>query len=757
MKLKNMFSVKMYLQGLKKIRGAGIATAITVIVTNALIPIIALIEELTRTYEADYYSYGSDFISTRTVSEVEFWQLAPCALLIMLFAPMATFAMFSYLNERSKSDFYHSLPQRRECVAISFVSAVLTWTVGTVAVSTVLNFILWNIVPYQSASFTTLLVCLLVYVTLTLLFVGGMFLAMSITGTTVANFLIFVLLMLFLRIIGAMFIWGVDEMSNVFIAEYSPLRWLSFDYFLPYGLLMDLFGGEGNAYANIPLIIYTLAVSLAAIVLAVVCYCRRRSESAGRSAPSKKLQHVYRFAVTFPFVVILAQMIIEDGLDGYHLVLFALALLVYLLFELITTKKAKSMLKALPLFAVPLALGVAYMAGVWGTAQAIDGVMPSSDEISGVSILEDRYGSSYEELIIGDVTTDSPQAAAIISDALEKTVKGNFRYDGISYRYIDVKIEIKGGRTVYRRVRMPDTDYYKLIEIMESSEKNDGKYLRLPSDDDITNIYVSGAGIFTSDAKELWNSFKEEYALLDDAQKKIIKDYATGRGHDYSYGMEKVEVEIVDDKMTYISPEQFSYENYVWIEINGRYGLTYFHSSYPIIPELMPKTAQRYYQLYAETQHSSGQEFAFFEASSRIDVCQLPELKGAYYDYSVNLVPVLLDKKPLGFGFTSAGSVGDAETKLERYRGIINAVETCENPFELDDINNIYKLSIHVDGLVIDGQQTFEYKGEKGTQYVTEYYDKNDPLYMRYEFYVSLSDAEYQAISALFAAENGAK
>ena len=42
------------------------------------------------------------------------------------------------------------------------------------------------------------------------------------------------------------------------------------------------------------------------MALAVVCYCIRRSETAGRSAPSKKLQHVYRCALTLPVVVILA-------------------------------------------------------------------------------------------------------------------------------------------------------------------------------------------------------------------------------------------------------------------------------------------------------------------------------------------------------------------------------------------------------------------------------------------------------------------
>ncbi len=411
--MKNLFSVKMYLQGLKKVRGAGIATVITVIVTNALVPIITLINELTRQY--DIYD------GSRSVRDVEYSQLAPCALLIMLFAPLVTFSMFSYLNERSKSDFYHSLPQRRECIAVSFVSAVLTWTVGTVTVSAILNFILWGLVPYHSAGFTSLLLCLLAYITLTVLFVGVMFLAMSITGTAVANFLIFILLMLFFRVIGAMFILGVDDISTVFLPEHSPLKWLGFDYFLPYGLLSDLLNGEQNTFANIPLVLYALAIGLVAVVLAVVCYRIRKSESAGKSAPSKRLQHIYRFAVTLPIVVILALAVMEDGIEDYHIVLFVVALLVYLLFELITTKKPKNMLKALPLFIVPLALGGVYMLSVWMTVEAIDGTLPEASEITGVAILDESYGRSYEELVVKNIVIDEDEADVIISEGLKKT------------------------------------------------------------------------------------------------------------------------------------------------------------------------------------------------------------------------------------------------------------------------------------------------------------------------------------------------
>ena len=42
--MKNWFSLKLYLEGLKKIKTPGIAAAITVIALNAILPIIGIIE-----------------------------------------------------------------------------------------------------------------------------------------------------------------------------------------------------------------------------------------------------------------------------------------------------------------------------------------------------------------------------------------------------------------------------------------------------------------------------------------------------------------------------------------------------------------------------------------------------------------------------------------------------------------------------------------------------------------------------------------
>ena len=151
------FSTKLYIQGLKKVRAAGIATAIIIIVSNALIPLFSMISRIGVRYDGDL---------ERTVEELEVTLVSPLCAFVILLAPLMIFSMFSFLNDRCKSDFYHSLPQRRECVFISFLSATLTWLLGAVIASHLVNALLWSLVPYCRVSIPTLLLSLAAFVIL---------------------------------------------------------------------------------------------------------------------------------------------------------------------------------------------------------------------------------------------------------------------------------------------------------------------------------------------------------------------------------------------------------------------------------------------------------------------------------------------------------------------------------------------------------------------------------------------------------------
>ena len=670
--MKNFFSPSIYLQGLKKVRGAGIAMAVTVIITNALVPLTTLFRVM------EYMTVEP------SVSEVSYSELAPFCALIMLFAPLVTFSMFSYLNDRSKSDFYHSLPQKRGCMFLSFTAAILSWVLATLIVSTLVNTIIWAFVPYYSLSALTVIISLIAYVILAVMMVGFMALAMTLTGTAVANFLIGILLLLFVRVIGVLFVESVSSISNAFLLERSPLSVLYIDFFLPYGILIDVFVNSTKAFTNVWLLIWSAAVAIALIALSTLSYCKRRSEMAGRSAPNKRLQHVYRCAITLPFILLLAYLILDEGLDGYHIVLLAISLLVYMLFELITTKKPIGMVKTLPLFLIPLALGGAFMVGAWATASAIDGVTPTPEEIAGVSIIERSGGYSYEDLLLKDVYIDDSEAARIVSEGLSDTVKGHDRRNyTYSRRLVSVAIELDSGRVIGRRILLSDKERSELYNIIENAEAKDGEYLLLPTDKEITDIYLWGtsSALKGEDTEAIWSSFCKEYAELTDEQKLTVKRMASG-----THVAENIDAPSIKS------------QNYINIAINGQRALEYFYSSYPIIPDLMPKTFMLYIQVYNDNEFDKDPQKKWNELCATVSMASLPKDNG-YFQFRIDIEGFTADSEGFSFYSYDGQSPASEELLLTRFKEIIATMSDLNGLTDYTDISSIYKVTVTLDRL----------------------------------------------------------
>lgn len=67
---------------------------------------------------------------------VNFLQMHPLLVLTFtVFAPVMMLYLFSFLNKRNSSDFYHSLPNTRLSLFFSFFAAVMTWVIAASVIS----------------------------------------------------------------------------------------------------------------------------------------------------------------------------------------------------------------------------------------------------------------------------------------------------------------------------------------------------------------------------------------------------------------------------------------------------------------------------------------------------------------------------------------------------------------------------------------------------------------------------------------------
>ncbi len=187
--MKSFFSPKLYWEGVKKTRAVGIAfTAISTII-SALIPFIMML---------NWYSTPEEYRSNNTVSAMEF--CIPALLIMIPASIILVLNTFSYLNKRSESDFYHAIPFKRSCVYVSFMSAVLSWLALASLLSIAFTAFFFWIHPGTSVAlsipFINLGICFLLGATIA----ATTAVAMTLTGTSISNLLIVILMLCFVPV-----------------------------------------------------------------------------------------------------------------------------------------------------------------------------------------------------------------------------------------------------------------------------------------------------------------------------------------------------------------------------------------------------------------------------------------------------------------------------------------------------------------------------------------------------------------------------
>ncbi len=601
--MKNWFSVKLYLEGLKKIKTAGIASAIIVIALNAIVPTFAIID-----------SNMSWPGQVRTVSTVPIVGFAPFNLLMMLLGAILAASMFSYLNERNKCDFWHAVPHKRTCVYFSFVASIWTWILGIIIASSLVNLLLWVIAKYYIVSVSTFFVSIAVYFLAAIMMATFMILAMSITGTTISNLLIMALLMLFVRVIGVIFVTCVQDITAVLDIDYSILRILKFDFCLPIALLSF----RASVFGDALLLLYSLGVVIFLVALGAVCYHWRSSETATKSAPNATMQHIYRCAVTLPFVFLIATFGVMGIADtGTVVILVILSLLTWIIFELMTTKKFKNVLKSFPVLIVPIAVSVVLCCGAFMIRNAVWNHPPEADEIKGVTITGNAYGTkTYEQLKVSGLVVGNDDINRIVSDSLKLTIekeKKDMNY-GVNTRH--VVIHLRSGKTLGRYIAMDNETYSTVRNRFYQSEEYRQAFLSLPSTSQIHDIYFSDAYFDKDTAKRLWASFLYEYNQLSDAEKRVIKEYDNELGEAFDE-----EVKETLEKVT-------QYNKVGIMCVSGAVGLELFESDYPIFYEYMPETAKMYLELYNEN------DSYYFGAGAASEIKKIGEMLRKGFDSS---------------------------------------------------------------------------------------------------------------------------
>ena len=521
-----LFHGRLYAEGLKRLRIVGIAFAILCIAVCMIVPASRWMNEA----RYDFYDTGvldpvtgvivEGSVSEHPVDAVEDGMLALPALVASYLAPLFVFFMFSYLNKRNESDFYHAIPYTRPCVYVSFVSAVLTWVWGILIVSSLSGALLWALCPYTVFSFSGLLLQMLYMCLNAALLVGVSAMAVSLMGTFGTAAVAFCLLLGSWRAVLGIGGLLLDELNPMVSFEKLLGGYLSPDFLLPLALITQEAQPQSSA-----ILWYAAFMTVLTVVLGAWIYSRRPSETAGRAVPDRTLQIVVRCLLTLPVGLLITYLLLSGNADGSTtLILLAVMLLAFYLYELLTSKSVGSMLKATPWLGAVAGACVIFGCTVGLTNYGINHRPIKAEQIVSVGVdttsISAQYGvSRYEMLKIREYMSKNDEAASIVAAALADTqdavVDGNYYFDDypsdlVKYdtEYEMTRIRLQGGRTIWRKVRYDSKAFATLMELIR--KECNVSPVPQPDEIDYANLVMLGGEYSVGLSRESYTAVLQE-------------------------------------------------------------------------------------------------------------------------------------------------------------------------------------------------------------------------------------------------------
>ena len=378
-----IFSVKIFYDFFKQIRMTGI-------IMTAVLCIISVLPILIS------YLYSAPGSTIAQISEV-----APVLYFTIYFIPIIfTMNAFKFLYKRRDSDFFHSLPPTRVCIFTSAGLASLCWSLITVTAIILISYLSLIICgvgcPFSYVGYLTAY-----NAAAAILITGCASIAVSITGNLMPGLCLTALIMFLPRMIITL----INSMVSI-ISMIASMPNDGFIFNPNYNFIaapiITLFTGDMQNVISLPAFaggyIYTIALGIIYLALGCLLFCTRKSESAEKSAPSRFLQHVYRLLVSFPPLLIATFLLVSENYHRYdstYAVLIVLSVIVYFVYEAITSKSFKSMLRSAPVILVNVCacalIGLCSVAV--GNGVLKDAVVPS--QVSYLEINVDSEGEYY--------------------------------------------------------------------------------------------------------------------------------------------------------------------------------------------------------------------------------------------------------------------------------------------------------------------------------------------------------------------------
>jgi ABC-2 type transport system permease protein len=449
----------------------------------------------------------------------------PLAIYAFLGGIVLAFDGFSFLNKRADSDYYHSLPVSRRGLFWSIALAALTWVAATVLAGVISTTLIFTI---SKTSFVPLypLVAVPFYIISAMLVFAAAAIACSLTGTLITDIALTLIVLFLPRFVQFVIARGI-------VAQAGIVSWIDLPWYLT--PVTNIATGQAVALSRTILenslygwgnIVYSLLLAVAELFAACLLFRRRHSEIAEHGAKNTKMQTLFACLLVLPILLLIVSGAFSLTQQNVLLIV-AIALGCYIIYQIVVLRRMKKVLLSLPWFLVSGLFAFGLFFGVRAAGVAMRNDVPLRQDVAYVEFPgSDRSQDtvSYASYLVSQIDFAEEDVIDYVLSTLRENVDSynqygyyNYDYDSASNYYVmtePVKIVLKNGRSVGRMLTFINGGY--LDEVRGENSAFSEAIRSLPPEDSIR--YCQGVDAYDKsygNGERIRQSFYKEVAATD--------------------------------------------------------------------------------------------------------------------------------------------------------------------------------------------------------------------------------------------------
>lgn len=536
---KKIFSVNMFWQTFKQLKVVGI---LSMAVTLFFVVFPQINDALY--YLKHIKLYGEEQMDA-SAKMVYASNIDVLSITFILFTPILVLYVWNFLNKKNSSDFYHSLPYKRECLYFSKIAAVFAWQVIIHVVTYVCLIITFAI--FKDCFIVEMWMVFRVFLSIfiaNLLCGSAISLACALTGNVFSNICLSGLIIFLPRFLCIM-IEAFATMKVPTVSDYQVFPLINDAHNIVAGYILRAFVqiDYNSLMFSVSSLVYTLILAFIYMGLGLLVFKFRKSEAAQKSALNKKLQ--VAISMTLGFVICFISVIFtfaEDEGDRDYIMLvvfFLVAAFVIIVYELATGKKNHLLQRSVPSILMAYVLSLIFGVLVGTVADGMLEYAPKAQSIDYIKIngMSDNQASMYGyraadyfDSIIEGIQIKDKQSCEIVAKAIidnNSIIKNNKQYykEFNSDNYVKMDIFVKDGLIgANRKVYIKSDDINVIAAAAGKEEKYRERIKSLPIAEEAAIIWDS-AYMDVKNSRRIYNIYKEEYYNMD--YEKILNHMVT--------------------------------------------------------------------------------------------------------------------------------------------------------------------------------------------------------------------------------------